>query len=249
MTETVVPASIKPLSMTPNAIRQRHFQQKRKAEKEVARAAVRAAAILVPKSPNPNIVWNNTNKLRTKVAPEYHTSRLAKCPNQLEGDDAMAAIVLQGLSDYLQNKWNEPEIQELLLLAYSATPKSTGIRKISGGRYGFFLQVRDCTLAAFKIVLRQSEKNRRGQPNLDLTDDDLGKLIRIIVGFAGRTAYDLVPADYDYQNFAYIVAFGGQIQQDVHIDLNDPEHCQLGMLCCLRGELTWEYKCGDKNLL
>jgi hypothetical protein len=69
--------------------------KKGKAEKEVARAAVWAAAILVPENPNSNIVWNNTNKLRTKVEPEYHTGRLAKCPNQLEGNDAMAAIVLE----------------------------------------------------------------------------------------------------------------------------------------------------------
>jgi hypothetical protein len=161
----------------------------------------------------------------------------------------MAAIVLEGLSDYLQNKWNEPEIQELLLLAYSATPKTTGIRKISGGRFEFFVQVRDCIPAAFKTVLRQSEKIRRGQPNLDLTDDDLGKLIGIIVGFAGRTACNLVPADYACQNYAYIVSFGGQIQQDVHIDLNDPEHFQLGMLCCPSDELTREYKCGDSNFV
>jgi hypothetical protein len=162
----------------------------------------------------------------------------------------MAAIVLEGLRNYLQNNWNKPEIQDLLLLVYSATPKTTGIRKISGGRYEFFVQVRDCTPAAFKTVLRQSEKIRRGQPNLDLTDDDLGKLIGIIVGFAGRTGSNLVPADYAFQNIAYyIVSFGGQIQQDVHINLNEPDHYQLGMLCCQSGELTWNTSVETKPLL
>jgi hypothetical protein len=58
-----------------------------------------------------------------------------------------------------------------------------------------------------------------------------------------------VPTGYAFQNFAYIVSYGGQIQQDVHIDLNDPKHYQLGMLCSQSVELTWEYKCGDKDFV
>jgi hypothetical protein len=183
-TTSIAPTLMKEPSMTASAIRQRCFQEKRKAEKEAARAALQAAANLVIEEPNSNIKWNYTNKQKRAVEPEYHTSRLAVCPNQLEGNDAMAAMVLEGLSDYLQKKGNEPKRQDLLLLAYSATPKTTGLRKILGGRYEFFIQVKDCTPAAFKTVLRRLEKIRRGEHNLDLTDDDLGKLIGLIDGFA-----------------------------------------------------------------
>ena len=58
--------------------------------------------------PNSNIKWNNTNNKKRAVQPAYRTGVLAECPNQLEGNNALAAMVLEGLSDYLQKNWKEP---------------------------------------------------------------------------------------------------------------------------------------------
>ena len=126
-TTPVAPTSMKEPCMTANAIRQRRFREKRKAEKEVTRAALWAAANLVTEEPNSNIKWNNTNRQKRAVEPEYHTSKLAVCPNQLEGNDAMAAMVLEGLSDYLQKNgrsrryktcsyWPTQQLPKLLVL-------------------------------------------------------------------------------------------------------------------------------------
>ena len=188
-----------------------------------------------------NIKWDK--KGSTTKQPKYDKGEFDRCPSSLTGDDAMAALVLEGLSAFLQNKWESLEMEELRELASnSRLSPITGIRTITGGRFEFYVQVKGCTPAAFKSVLRESEKMRRKDPNLDLTDDDLGTIIGIIVRFASERATWMVHAGYSFQNFSYIVSFGPVEQQNVHIDLALPLHFQLGMLCTRRGKLTVEYK-------
>ena len=45
----------------------------------------------------------------------------------------------------------------------------------------------------------------------------------------------------------YFVSFGQVKQQDVHIDLGNPNHYQMGMLCSPKGELTSEFMCVDSH--
>ena len=88
---------------------------------------------------------------------------------------------------------------------------------------------------------------RRKDPNLVLEDEDLVKLVGMIVAFASNMAHEIVPLSYGLQNFAYIVSSGKVEAQDVHIDLCEKDHFQLGMLCSTQGELTSEYQCGDSE--
>ena len=50
--------------------------------------------------------------------PECNKGCVIACPESLEGDNAMAAIMLEGISDYLQKHWITAEMDEL---CYSAT--------------------------------------------------------------------------------------------------------------------------------
>jgi hypothetical protein len=177
--------------------------------------------------------------------PDYNKGDLIECPKTLLGDNAMAALVLEGLSDFLQKKWVSIERDEFRHLASLSLPKITGIRKINGNRYEFFVRVKDCVPAAFKTILRYSERMRRADRNLFLTDEELSKLIELIVGFA--TERSSVTPMYALQNFAYIVSFGPVKEQDVHIDLGNANEFQMAMLCTPQGELTTEYMCVDSH--
>jgi hypothetical protein len=88
---------------------------------------------------------------------------------------------------------------------------------------------------------------RRKEPDLVLDDEDLVKLVGIIVAFATNRAREIVPLCYDMQNFALIVSIGKVDPQNVHIDLSKKKQFQFGMLCSPRGELTLVYKCGDST--
>jgi hypothetical protein len=244
-------SEIKEQSMTSSAIRQRRYRQNLKAKRtaELADAMVAAAPVAVAEEAQHNIIWKNPFKKRGSVPPTYNTGVIAESPDELEGNDAMAAMVLLGVFKYLQKKWKKPEIEELFVLADACLPKTTGIRRISGDRYELFVQADDFTPATFKTILKNSEKMRRKEPRLKLNDDELGQLIQVIVGYMSKTAFGLVGTEYALHNFAYILSFDRVAPQDCHIDLNAPTHIQLGMLCSPTGELTWEYKCGDPNFV
>ena len=104
------------------------------------------------------------------------------------------------------------------------------------------VRVKDSTPAAFYTILRCSEKLKRANIDLVLTDDDLGKLVGMIVGLATDRASYAVPPTHALQNFAYIISYGQVDKQDVQIDLCEPSQFYLGMMCSTMGELTSEYK-------
>ena len=180
--------------------------------------------------------------------PKYDLGEVSLCPKSLEGCMAQAAKVLQGISKYLDKHWNSDQMKELLDVASSNSPTSiTGIRSITGNRYELYVRVKNCTPAGFYTLLRYSEKHRRADPSLVLTEEDLCELVGLIVGFATFRARQLMIPIYSFQNFAYIVSFGEVEQQDVHIDLSDENHIQLGMLCSPIGDLTSEFRCVDRE--
>jgi hypothetical protein len=114
---------------------------------------------------------------------------IQRCPYDLQGKDAMAAMMLEGLAACLQSReWESEEMGELLGLANTSLPKVTGIRELNGGRYEFFVQAGSYIPSAFKSILKYSEEVRRGTPGLELTDDDLSKLVVIILDFVKKRA-------------------------------------------------------------
>jgi hypothetical protein len=182
------------------------------------------------------------------IVPVYETGQIIDCPKTLEGDNALAAMVLEGWSAYIQDHWDEEDVVSVLQMARTnAKPETIGVREITGNRYEFYVRVKGCTPAAFYTLLRCSEKIRRKDPCLVLEDEDLVKLVGIIVAFATNRAREILHLGYDMQNFALIVSIGKVDPQNVHIDLCEKKQFQFGMLCSPRGELTTEYKCGDST--
>jgi hypothetical protein len=229
----------------------RRQRQRRKAEAVLEqqngpKQQKQIAPKLLAKEAIPIIEWTKVTPKRKEVLPEYITGKLNHCPKELQRDSAMAARVLEGLSEYLKKKWISEEMDALRQLAASTiSPNITGIRMISGNIYEFYVRLKNCTPAAFYKLLRCSDRMRRKEPGLVLTDEDLVKLVRMIVEFAIKQARPMVGVNSSFQNFAYIVSYGKIARQDVHIDLGKPGQCQLGMLCSPKGELTSEYKCDD----
>ena len=222
---------------------------KKKVEKIAALGALEATELLVAQEQNSIPKWTNSadKKKGNNSQPEYSTGKLSMCPPSLHGGNAMAAMILEGLSDYLKKHWIHEEMKPVFDLVKANAPKITGIRRISGNRYELFVQVEDCLPTAFKTLLKYSERMRRKEPQLMLNDDELGQLIGMIVGFAKERASSMVEDGYVFQNFAYIVSRGAVTAQDVHIDLDDTDQYQFGMLCSPKGELTSEYQCGDTD--
>ena len=192
--------------------------------------------------------WSPTHTGMFGDLPECNKGSVIACPESLEGDNAMAAMVLEGVSHYLQDHWISDEIDDLRFLATVSLPKITGIRSITGNRYELYVRVKDSTPAAFYTILRLSERLRRANPHLVLTDDELCKLVTMIVGLATDRAGNAVPTTHALQNFAYIILYGSVDSQDVHIDLCEPKQFQLGMMCSHKGELTYEYECKNAEL-
>jgi hypothetical protein len=187
---------------------------------------------------------------RVNVLPQYETGLIQRCPYNLQGKDALAATMLEGLAAYLQSsKWDSDEMEELLGLADTSPPKVTGIWKLNGGRYEFFVQAGSYLPTAFKSRLKYSEEFRRGTPGLELTDDDLSKLVVIILDFVKKRVQYLIPPIYELQNFGYIISRGPVKEHDMHIDLNSKSQYQLGMMCCHKLELTSEFMCDDKSVV
>ena len=223
----------------------RRRRQKKKEENSLRtphdqRLAVASEVEVVDQTPR--VEWRKKLTNVTSELPLYDKGKLYRCPNLLKGENAMAAIILEGLSEFLQEEWHSLERNELSPLANLSLPSTTGIRKITGGRYEFYVLVKGSTPAAFKTLLQYSEKLRRKDPHLDLSDDDLGKLIGMIVGFATERARScMIDSSYVFQNFAYIVSFGVSAEQDVHIDLGYADQYQMGILCTPKGQLTLEY--------
>ena len=216
----------------------------------LAAAAAGASAELSANEAVFTHIWSFTaNPDEVHALPNYRTGSVITCPPTLNGDNAMAAIVLEGLSLFLQKNWDSDEMTTVRRLTISDAPESTGIREISGNRYEFYVLVKNKIPAAFKTILLHSEKSRLANNDIELTDDDLSRLIRLIVGFAAGRALSSLPEGYILQNFSYIVSRGEERRQDMHIDLCVEDHFQFGMLCSPKGELTSEYGCLDFNNL
>jgi hypothetical protein len=215
------------LSMTGSAIRQRRYREKMKEEK-VGKLAIQETASLETTEPLETIFdpyydlnWSVAEVNRVDELPKYETGLIQRCSNELQGKDAMAAMMLEGLAAYLQSReWYSDEMGELLGLADTSPAKVTGIRKLNGGRHEFFVQAGSYIPSAFKSILKYSEEVRRGTPGLELTDDDLSKFVVIILDFVKKRARYMIPNNYDLQNFGYIVSRGPVKEQDMHIDLN-----------------------------
>jgi hypothetical protein len=231
-----------------NALRQHRYRQRQKVKKAIAREhAEEVAATSLADEQTESYNWSNAHIKKNDVPPEYLAGHVIECPKKLQGDNALAAMMLEGVSVYFDKNWKSDEVHSVLNLA-DKEDNITGIRSIGGNRYELYIQVKGCIPAAFKTILLYSEKIRRKDPNLDLTDDVLGTLIGIIVAFLTERAREYEPLrSYAFQNFAYIVSFGKVPRQDIHIDLGEAKQYQMGMLCSLRGELTLEYECGEEN--
>jgi hypothetical protein len=167
-----------------------------------------------------DLKWSVAEEHRVNELPQYETGLIQRCPYKLQGKDAMAATMLEGLAAYLQSsEWDSDEMAELLGLADTLPPKVTGIRKLNGGRYEFFVQAVSYFTTAFKSILKYSEEFHRGTSGQELTDDDLSKLVVIILDFVKKRARGyLIPPIYELQNFAYIISRGPVKEQDMHID-------------------------------
>lgn len=76
-----------------------------------------------------------------------------------------------------------------------------------------------------------------------LSPGHIGKLIDDIVHFATQQAKTIteLSSGYDLQNFGYIVSHGSVNKQDIHIDLENKAHYQLGVLCSKNTHMTSEY--------
>jgi hypothetical protein len=200
----------------------------------------------------PVLQWKPINTIKKNQLPTVLEGEIILPPESLQGDNAMAAMVLEGVSEYLTQNWEEQEMCDLWFLATCSLPKITGIRSISGNRYELYVRVKDSTPAAFYTLLRYSERLRRKDPDLVLGDNDLCELVDMIVGFASDRVFTkdkISKTTYELQNFAYIVTYGDVEKQDVHIDLCKKTQFQFGMLCSPLGDLTSEYKSGDPNFI
>jgi hypothetical protein len=231
---------------TAKNLRQQLLRQKKKEEKEMEQAFAEAPTEETAEGTIANLRWENAYIQIQDVEPVYQDGHVIKCPDKLKGEHAMAAMMLLGVTHYLQEKWDSEEVTEVFQLAATGDAKITGVREISGNRYEFFIQVQDCTLAAFCTILQYSEKMRRKDPNLFLDEGDMVKLVGMIVAFGTQRAHvRLDEKKYELQNFALLVSRDETPAQDVHIDVCEKEQFQLGMLCSPRGELTSEYQCGE----
>jgi hypothetical protein len=100
------------------------------------------------------------------VIPVYKTGQVIECPKTFEGKNAMAAMVLEGWSAYIQDNWDSEDVESVLQMARtSPKTKTVGVRQISGNRYEFYVWVKGCTPAAFYTLLRCLEKMRRKDPD------------------------------------------------------------------------------------
>ena len=242
-------SELKPLP-TANTLRQRRFRQKRKEEKEREQATTEAPSEVIAEETIANLHWKNAYTQIPGDEPVYKAGRLIECPDELQGENAMAAMMLLGFSHYLQENWDSEEVMEVLQLAKTGTnAKITGVREISGNRYEFYIRVEDCTPAAFCRILRYSEKMRRNDLNLLLDEEEMVKLVGMIIAFAKERARLMLDERYELQNFTLIVSHGKVPRQDIHIDVCKEDQYQLGMLCSPRGELTSEYQCGNDEIV
>ena len=103
--------------------------------------------------------WKPKNAEIFGDLPAYNKALVIPSPKELKGDNAMAAMVLEGVSTYLQNHWISDEMDELRYLATVSLPKITGIRTITGNRYELYVRVKDSTPAAFYTILRLHRKH------------------------------------------------------------------------------------------
>jgi hypothetical protein len=194
-------------------------------------------------------VSSRENSDEGDAATGYVRGTLIYCPPTLHGYKAEAARVLEGLIQYLHQNWKSDVMTKLIRLSLMSASDITGIRQISGNRYEFYVSVKNKIPAAFKTILMHSEKIRLADNDLEFSDDDLSRLIQIIVGFAAERACATLQEGYSLQNFSLIVSLGQVRSQDMHIDLNYATHFQFGMLCSPKGELTSEYGCFFSNNL
>ena len=132
-------SELKPLP-TANTLRQRRFRQKRKEEKEREQSTTEAPSEVIAEETIANLHWNNAYTQIPSDEPVYKAGRLIKCPDEIQGENAMAAMMLLGFNHYLQENWDSEEMAEVLQLAEKGTnPKITGVRQISGNIYEFYI--------------------------------------------------------------------------------------------------------------
>jgi hypothetical protein len=132
------------------AIRQRHYKKKRENEKQITGLAnVVASANGIVEEPIAILTSTNNHKMEGDVVPVYETGQVLECPKTLEGENAMAAMVLEGWSAYIQDNWDSEDVVSVLQMARtSAKTETVGVREITGNRYEFYVRVKGCTPAA-----------------------------------------------------------------------------------------------------
>jgi hypothetical protein len=109
------------LSMTGSAIRQRRYREKikdEKVEKKTRQDTTRletTAPLETSFDPYYDLKWSVAKEKRVDELPQYETGLIQRCPYELQGKDAMAAMMLESLAAYLQSReWGSKEMTELL---------------------------------------------------------------------------------------------------------------------------------------
>ena len=173
----------------------------------------------------------------------YLRGQLVLPPLNWVDTDVTVLAVLKGLHDYLQKKWKSKELKFIRVLAHSKDqhPEDTGVRYLNGNRYELYVKVDKMSHSGFARALLLSERYRLKNPAIDM--DHVRGLIENVVCFATKRAKTLeqLSSGYVFQNFGYIFSHGKVERQDVHIDLADEGHHQMGLLCSPNCPLTTVY--------
>ena len=87
-------------------MRQRRFRNKKKKQQEEEQEIAETPGQLgIDIGKIDEVQWKNAYARLPRNLPVYQTGKLIECPEQLQGDNAMAAMMLLGLNEYLQESW------------------------------------------------------------------------------------------------------------------------------------------------
>jgi len=173
--------------------------------------------------------------------PSYNKGELVFPPKDMSTHDV--GQVLEGLFDYMNRNWKKEVELYIVEACASGESKMTGVREISGGRYEFFVKAKGKNSYAFQSILKKSEQARAAGDEDKVNDGYVCKVIEKIIEFAIQQAktIEMLSSGYDMQNFGFIMSYGHVPKQDIHIDLENEAHYQLGLLCSRGSHMTSEY--------
>ena len=171
--------------------------------------------------------------------PSYKKGELVFPPKDMSNH--YVGQVLEGLFDYMKRNWKKEVEEHIHGVCALGESQMTGVREISGGRYEFFVKAKGKNSYAFQYILKKSEQVRT--PVDQVTDEYVCKVIEKIIEFAIQQAKTIeeLSSGFDMQDFGFIMSYGLVPKQVIHIDLENEEHYQLGLLCSSGSYMTSEY--------